>query len=109
MRMKTVDRGASIEAFKRCLGGRMGLRITGATEYWLEDDDGRLIGDRFPTSGPALAIVLEQIGRGISPDQIHLLARTVDLDRYEIGSGPDLQDMAEAAAGIPARRRVLRS
>jgi len=109
MRMKTVDRAASTEAFKRRLGGRMGLRIIGAIEYWLEDRDGLRIGEPSAVSAVVLARVLEEIERGVDSNDIHLFARTRNLDRYDIGGGPDLQDIAEAAAGIPAEPRVLKS
>jgi hypothetical protein len=107
--MKTVDRADSTEAFKRRLGSRMGLRITGAIEYWLEDGHGRVISEVSPFSGVVLSRILDEIGRGVSPDDIRMFARTSDLDRYDIGGGLDLQDIAEAAAGIPAEPRVLKS
>ncbi len=82
--------------------------ITGVDAFWIENASGRRLSDESPGTGPAFAAVLAAIRQGVDPDDIVLVGRRTRGGRSVLGSGLDLQDIAEAAAGIPARRRVPR-
>jgi hypothetical protein len=97
-----------VRAFRAKLDRPFRLVITGATAYWLEHFDGRLLTDEAPTSDLALAQVLASVATGADPKQLRLMCRGADFDRYEISRGMILVDLAEGAAGIPAAPRSLR-
>ena len=110
MRTKTAsDSQATIERFRRVARGPLRLVITDAVSYWLEDDDGKRLSAEATTSIEPLAQALELTRSGSDPDRLLLCARLETGERYEVGSGPNLIDAAEAAAGIPARPRTARS
>ena len=73
-------------------------------------------GRRWPPTGPEsdrslapLFLVLELAQSGRDPDEMMLCARLETGERFEIGGGPSLIGVAEAAAGIPARPRTVTS
>jgi hypothetical protein len=98
----------TVEEVHRILDGPLELVIDDAVSYWLEDDAGdRLSEEATTTKGPfARALELHELGR--DPDRMVLVARLDTGERYEVGGGLPLIDMAEAAAGIPARPRTPR-
>lgn len=110
MRTKSApDSEATIERFRRIVSGRLRLVITDAVSYWLEDDAGTRLSAEAATSIEPLARVLEFTRSGADPEHLLLCARLQTGERYEVGSGSNLVDIAEAAAGIPARPRRVKS
>jgi hypothetical protein len=100
-----------LRAFNELLDQPSIVEIDDATDYWLEGDDGRLIGAKSPTSEAPLLAALAVVRRGVDPSGLSLVCHIPDDEtlvdgRYVVGSGPDLVEMAEWAAGIPARPRV---
>jgi len=110
MRTKTLPKAKrTIEEVHRILDGPLELVIDDAVAYWLEDDEGqRLSPEASRTLGP-FARALELHRTGMDPDHMLLCARLETAERYEVGGGPPLIDMAEAAAGVPARPRTVKS
>ncbi len=82
--------------------------ITGIEAFWIENASGRRLIGESPDTGPAFAAVLTAIRQGSDPDDLVVVGRRPSGHRSVLGSGLDLRDVAEAAAGIPARRRVAR-
>ena len=99
-----------IRAFNELLNQPSIVEIDDATAYWLEGQDGRRIGDESPTSETPLLAVLAEVNRGVDPLGLSLVCNAPDdaagHARYVISSGAGLVDMAESAAGIPARPRI---
>jgi len=100
-----------IRAFNELLNQPSIVEIDDATAYWLEGEDGQRIGEEYPTSEAPLLAALEVVGRGVDPIGLSLVCNApddgaADDGRYVISSGPGLVDMAESAAGIPARPRI---
>jgi hypothetical protein len=80
--------------------------ITGATAYWLEDASGAVIGAEAPSSDVPLVQVLALVADGFDAENLRLVCRGGDFERYVISDGGVmLIGAAEAAAGIPARDR----
>jgi hypothetical protein len=102
-RVRTPEEAAGLRRFNQRRMGPMGLRIIGATDYWLEGAQGIVVGERSPTSEPALARVLQEIAAGTDPDELSLVCDVKGLGRYVVACGIDLVGVAEAAAGIPRR------
>jgi hypothetical protein len=80
------------------------ISIDGASSYWLEAAAGRRISEEYPSSAAPLAAVLVAVAEGSSIDEVVLVCRLADGDRYEIGSGGGLYDAALSAAGLPPAR-----
>jgi len=94
------------EELKRILQGPLELVIDDATSYSLEDHVGGAIP---PASGRTLAPLFLGLGltvQGRDPDELTLYARLVNGEKFRICSGISLIDIAEHAAGIPARPRI---
>ena len=53
-------------------------------------------------------LVVRLVGAGADPQGLALWARLDDGQVHEVGSGDELLDLAEAAAGLPARPRGSR-
>ena len=86
----------------------MEVQLDGAVAYWLGDHEGRPLG---PESGRALdpcLQALERINGGTDPETLALWARLANGGRYLVSNGLILHDLAEAAAGVTAPRRVRR-
>lgn len=83
-------------------------RITGIDAFWLEDSAGRTRTAEFADTGPAYDAVMVEISKGTDPEDIVLVGRNPRGQRRVLGRGVDLQDIAEAHVGLPARRRVSR-
>lgn len=98
-----------IRAFHAKLDRPFRLVITGAEAYWLEHSGGRLLAEESPTSDLALAQVRVAVAAGADPEHLRLMCRGSTFDRYEIGRGTVLVDIAEAAAGFaaPPRRKGM--
>lgn len=95
-----------IARFEDLLDGPMGVSITGAEAYWLEDSGGNRLGPEHERTEAPFAHAMSLVESGTDPDELHVWARLAHGERYEVGSGVDLVDMAEGAAGIPARARI---
>lgn len=101
-----------IRAFHEKLDQPSIVEIDNATAYWLEGNDGRRIGEASPTSEAPLLAALAEVQRGVDPIGLSLLCDVPDDGapddgRYVISTGLGLLDMAEWAAGLPPRPRVL--
>ena len=86
-----------------------GWTITGIEAFWIETADGRRVSDESPDTDSAFDAALIVIRKGADPDDLILVGRRPSGRRSVLGRGLDLQDIAEAAAGLPARPRVARS
>jgi hypothetical protein len=95
----------AIEDIHRLLNGPLELVIDDAVAYWLEDDQGRCLSPETPRTIEPLARALELHGLGADPSRMLLCARLHGGERYEVGGGPGLIDMAQAAAGVAPRPR----
>ena len=95
----------TIEDVHRLLDGPLELVIDDAVAYWLEDDTGRCLSPETPRTIEPFAKALELHRLGTDPGQMLLCARLKSGERYEVGGGPILIEMAQAAAGIAPRRR----
>ena len=82
--------------------------ITGISAFWLEDGRGLRRTGEFEDTGPAYDAVLDALANGVSADDIVLAGLNRRGERQELGRGLELQDIAEAHAGLPARRREVR-
>lgn len=103
-----ADRRGAAERLREILSHPLELVIDGAVAYWLEDDAGHRLSQESSRTIESFACALELHQMGRDPESMLLCARLEDGERYEVGGGPYLIDMAEAAAGIPARPRHLR-
>jgi hypothetical protein len=91
--------GRTIEDVHRLLDGPLELVIEDAVAYWLEDDKGRCLSPETPRTIEPFARALELHRLGTDPSQMLLCACLEGGERYEVGGGPILIDMAQAAAG----------
>jgi hypothetical protein len=80
--------------------------VDGAVVYWLEDDAGRRLGPESARSLAPMFLALDLAENGRDADSIRLCARLESGERFELGGGPSLIGVAEAAAGIPRRPRT---
>lgn len=99
---------ARVQALRTLLAGPLEIRIDRAEAYWLEDRTGAVLGAESDRTLAPCAQVLLLINAGRDPDDLALWARLRGGERYEVSSGIFLVDMAEGAAGIPPRPRVIR-
>ena len=107
MRTKTgLDSRPTVEDVRRMLAGPLELVIEDAVAYWLEDDEGHHLGPESDRSLGPLFLALELARSGHDPDRLLLCVRLDTGERYEVGGGLNLIDIAEHAAGIPRRPRV---
>jgi hypothetical protein len=110
MRTKTPPRASrTIEEVHRILDGPLELVIDDAVAYWLEDDEGQCLSQEASRTLVPFARALELHRTGMDPERMLLCARLETGQRYEVGGGSPLIDMAEAAAGIAARPRTTKS
>jgi hypothetical protein len=98
----------SIEDVKRILARPLELVLDDAVAYWLEDDVGHRLGPESDRSLAPLFLALELAQSGRDPDKMMLCARLETGERFELGGGPSLIGVAEAAAGVPRHPRALR-
>jgi hypothetical protein len=99
-----------IRAFHEKLDQPSIVEIDDATAYWLEDANGRRIGEQSPTSEVPLLAALAEVQRGVDPIELSLVCDAPDdgapdQGRYVISTGVGLLWMAESAAGLPPRPR----
>jgi hypothetical protein len=99
-----------IRAFHEKLDQPSIVEIDDATAYWLEDANGRRIGEQSPTSEVPLLAALAEVQRGVDPIELSLVCDAPDdgapdQGRYVISTGIGLLWMAESAAGRPPRPR----
>lgn len=99
-----------IRAFHEKLDQPSIVEIDDATAYWLEDVDGRPIGEQSPTSEAPLLAAPGEVQRGVDPIELSLVCDAPDdgapdQGRYVISTGIGLLWMAESAAGLPPRPR----
>ena len=80
------------------------IEIDDATAYWLEDAMGQRVSQESPSSADPLAAALAAFDAGIPPDELVLVCRLADGERYEVGGGDPLVDAALGAAGLPTVR-----
>jgi hypothetical protein len=99
----------SIEDVKRILARPLELVLDDAVAYWLEDGAGHRLGPESDRSLAPVFLAVEFFQSGRDPDDLLLCARLETGERFEIGGGPSLIGIAEAAAGIPARPRTVKS
>ena len=101
-----------IRAFHEKLAQPSIVEIDDATAYWLEDADGRRIGERSSTSEAPLLAALAEVRRDrADPVELSLVCDAPDKGapddlRYVNSTGIGLLWMAESAAGLPPRPRV---
>jgi hypothetical protein len=109
MNTRTDDRRHwTVEEIRLILSRPLEVIIDDAVAYWLEDDRGqRLCPDSDRTIAP-LAKALELHRAGMDPGRMLLWALLDTGERYEVGGGIILLDMAESAAGIPWDERTAR-
>lgn len=109
VRTRTGDRRRlTVDEVQQILGGPLELVIDDAFAYWLEDDQGkRLCPDSTRTIAP-IAKALELHRAGMDADRVLLWALLDTGERYEVGGGIILIDVAESAAGIPWEERTAR-
>jgi hypothetical protein len=98
----------SIEDVRRILARPLELALDDAVAYWLEDDAGHRLGPESDRSLAPLFLALELSQSGRDPDDLRLCARLETGERFELGGGPSLIGVAEAAADLPRRPRTLR-
>jgi hypothetical protein len=109
MRTKPVPRSIDpVARFDDKLRRPHTWQITGIDAFWLEDAAGVRLTDTFDEPGPAYDAVLAEARGGRDPQETILAGRRPGGDRAVLGGGRDLLDVAEAHAGVPARRRVAR-
>lgn len=96
----------SLARFNAALRRPHTWRITGIDAFWLEDSSGRVRTAEFADTGPAYDAVMVEITKGTDPEDIVLVGRNPRGQRRILGRGLDLQDIAEAHVGLPARRRI---
>ncbi len=82
--------------------------IIGAQAYWLGDIHGAPLGPESDRTLAPFALALSVVQAGTDPATLVVWARLEDGDLYLVAEDDILVDMAEAAAGLPARPRVLR-
>jgi hypothetical protein len=104
-----TDPATLIERYRRIVSRPLELVLDDAVAYWLEDDAGHRLGPESDRSLAPLFLVLELARSGRDTDDLMLCARLETGERFELGGGPNLIDAAEAAAGIPARPRTVKS
>ena len=100
-----------IRTFREKLSQASIVEIDDATTYWLEDQNGRRIGEASPTSEAPLLAALAEVQLGVDPIGLSLLCDVPDDGapddgRYVISTGLGLLEMVEWAAGLPPRPRV---
>jgi hypothetical protein len=103
-----TDPATLIERYRRIVSRPLELVLDDAVAYWLEDDAGHRLGPESDRSLAPLFLALELAEWGRDPDKMMLCARLETGERFEIGGGPSLTGVAEAAAGRPRRPRTLR-
>jgi hypothetical protein len=103
-----TDPAALIERYRQIVSRPLELVLDDAVAYWLEDDTGRRLGPESHRSLAPLFLALELAQSGRDPDKMMLCARLETGERFELGGGPSLVGVAEAAAGLPRRPRTLR-
>ena len=107
MRTKaTPDTRTTVEHVRHMLQGPLELIVEGAVAYWLEDHAGQCLGPESDRSLAPLFLALGLAREGRDPDTLLMCARLGNGERFEIGSGVNLIDIAEHAAGIPRSPRT---
>jgi hypothetical protein len=101
-----ADSAALIERFREVVSGPLELIVEGAVAYWLEDHAGQRLGPESDRSLAPLFLALGLARDGRDPDTLLMCARLGNGVRFEIGSGVNLIDIAEHAAGIPRSPRT---
>lgn len=99
---------AAIARMRALLAGPLEVRIDGAVAYWIGTADGTPLGPESDRTLDPCALVLRLTADGTDPVALTLWARLENGELYDVGTGLNLVDMAEGAAGIPARPRTLR-
>lgn len=92
----------------KLLAGPLEVAVDGAQAYWLGDLRGSQLSPESERTLAPCARALALTRTGIDPDTLVLWARLADGELYQVSAGLLLLDMAEAAAGIPARQRAIR-
>ncbi len=108
MRMRTVKWRAAAERLRRLTDGPFEVGIGGALAYCLGDLQGSPLGPESDRTLAPFAQALESVRAGRSPESMVVWSRLTDGERYRVAGGAALVDLAEAAAGVPAKPRVLR-
>ena len=97
-----------VAASRRMLADLREVVIEDAEAYWLGDMSGAPLGPESDGTLDPFARGLSLIQVGADPATLAVWARLQDGDLYLVAEDDFLVDMAEAAAGIPARPRILR-
>jgi len=103
-----TDPAALIERYRQIVSRPLELVLDDAVAYWLEDGAGHRLGPESDRSLAPLFLALELAQSGRDPDKMMLCARLETGERFELGGGPNLIAVAEAAARVPQRPRTLR-
>ena len=96
-----------VAALRRLFARPREIVIDDAQAYWLGDIHGKPLGPESDRTLAPFAQALTMIQAGTDPETLIVWARLDDGDLYRVSGGVYLLDMAEAAAGLPARPRVL--
>jgi hypothetical protein len=80
--------------------------VSGIDAFWLENAAGAVLTDKYQNTGPVYEAVLAHVARGVDPEGLLMAGQKPDGKRTIIGGGVNLLDLAEAHAGVPARRRI---
>lgn len=105
MHTKTTHAVPTIDDLQRVLSGPLELRIDGAVAYWIGRPDGSPLGPESDRTLDPSTLVIHLVVGCADPDDLVLWARLGNGDRYRVGSGADLVDLAEGTLGIAARPR----
>jgi hypothetical protein len=96
-----------VAALRRIITRPREAGIVGASAYWLGDIRGEPLGPESDRTIAPCAQALTMIQAGANAEILVVWARLADGRAYRVSGGTFLVDMAEAAAGLPARPRTL--
>ena len=103
-----LSESARADALRARLAQPSIIEIDDATAYWLENPAGQRASPEAPSGADPLAAVLAAFDAGMRTEDLRLVCRLSDGERYEIGGGAELLDAALAAAGRPRLSRAVR-
>jgi hypothetical protein len=105
MRSNPVDRDGTPGRGHASQDGSLEVSVDGACAYWLGDRNGAPIGPESERTLAPFALALNLVRSGVPLEGLVVWSRLADGQRYRVAGGAALVELAEAAAGIPARPR----